>query len=139
MGIIIAEMVYTRRILFNNIKEYTPSWMKTIPYRQTVQRSFVRQPSTISTFTRNNRGAYAFFRDHVQKIGWRYETFLFALSFGMTQLFFAPLLWYYQSKNAHRQLPVAQELERIGKARRQRREEREEEEEDEEEEEEDDE
>ena len=29
-------MVYTR-ILYNNIKEYTPNFIKTIPYAQTVK------------------------------------------------------------------------------------------------------
>lgn len=29
-------MVFNR-ILFNNIKEYTPVWMKTIPYNQTAR------------------------------------------------------------------------------------------------------
>lgn len=29
-------MVFNR-ILFNNIKEYTPTWMKTIPNKQTVR------------------------------------------------------------------------------------------------------
>lgn len=32
-------MVYSR-ILFNNIKEYTPTWMKTIPHRAAVRPNF---------------------------------------------------------------------------------------------------
>ena len=29
------------RILFNNIKEYTPTWMKTVPYRATMRPNHV--------------------------------------------------------------------------------------------------
>lgn len=32
-------MVYGK-ILFNNIKEYTPSWIKTVPYSQTTKPTF---------------------------------------------------------------------------------------------------
>jgi hypothetical protein len=37
--IIIQLMVYGR-ILYNNIKEYTPKWFPTIPYSQTVKPVF---------------------------------------------------------------------------------------------------
>lgn len=30
-------MVWYNRILYNSIKEYTPHWMKTIPYNQTAK------------------------------------------------------------------------------------------------------
>lgn len=30
-------MVWYNRILYNSIKEYTPHWMKTIPYNQTAR------------------------------------------------------------------------------------------------------
>lgn len=32
-------MVYGR-IIFNNVKEYTPSWIKTIPYSQVTKPTF---------------------------------------------------------------------------------------------------
>ena len=35
-------MVFTR-ILFNNIKEYTPTWMKTVPHRATMRQNFSKQ------------------------------------------------------------------------------------------------
>ena len=38
-------MVYGK-ILFNNIKEYTPKWYPTIPYSQTVRPTFGTQPLT---------------------------------------------------------------------------------------------
>ena len=37
-------MVYGR-ILYNNIKEYTPKWFPTIPYSQTVKPTFGNPPS----------------------------------------------------------------------------------------------
>lgn len=39
---IIQLMVYGR-ILYNNIKEYTPKWYPTIPYSQTVKHTFGTQ------------------------------------------------------------------------------------------------
>lgn len=35
-------MVYGR-ILYNNIKEYTPKWFKTVPYAQTTKPTFGTQ------------------------------------------------------------------------------------------------
>ena len=32
-------MVYGK-LIYNNVKEYTPSWFKTIPYSQTVKPTF---------------------------------------------------------------------------------------------------
>jgi hypothetical protein len=34
------------RILFNNIKEYTPKWFKTVPYSKTVKPTFGKKEIT---------------------------------------------------------------------------------------------
>jgi len=41
-------MVYFNRMLRNNIKEYTPTWFKTIPYEQTVKPTFCKLVALIT-------------------------------------------------------------------------------------------
>ena len=41
------KMVYGK-IFFNNIKEYTPTWFRTIPYQQTQKQTIGKQPSLAS-------------------------------------------------------------------------------------------
>ena len=43
------------RILYNNIKEYTPKWFPTIPYSQTVKPTFGTAPITQSARRRKYR------------------------------------------------------------------------------------
>lgn len=39
-------MVWYNRILYNSIKEYTPHWMKTIPYNQTARTRLSKETLT---------------------------------------------------------------------------------------------
>jgi hypothetical protein len=40
IGVVIIQLMVYGKILFNNIKEYTPKWFPTIPYSQTVKPVF---------------------------------------------------------------------------------------------------
>ncbi len=101
-------MVYTK-LLFNNIKEYTPKFMKTIPFNRTVKPQFYRginpafrfnqTPSVIRMYKLINRVFYSTLVGQV--------LLHFIVSSGIIMIFWQPVLSVYQSNNAHRQLDYA--------------------------------
>ena len=98
-------MVYTR-ILFNNIKNSTPAFIKTIAYSATVKPVLGRKPQVAFKMTRDPK--------YIRMMKWihrnimmktvNYQIFFFAVTYGITAVFFYPGLWIYQSNNRHRQL-----------------------------------
>ena len=98
-------MVYCR-ILFNNIKESTPNFIKTIAYSQTVKPILGRKPQVAWKMTKDPK--------YINMMKWihrnimcktvNYQIFFFAVTYGITAVFFYPALWMYQSNNRHRQL-----------------------------------
>merc|ERR1711976_218579 len=107
-------MVYGR-ILFNNIREYTPLWFRTIPYSRIHKPTLARQPYMGPAFLQKNRRAILFFQKWIQKNTTNYQIFCFFLAFGMTQVFWRPLLYAYQSNNVHRGLDAALKREKAYK------------------------
>ncbi len=101
-------MVYTR-ILFNNIKESTPNFLKTIAYSQTVKPVIGRKAQIGWRMSKD--------RKYIMMMKWihrnimcstlNYQIFFFATTFAITSVFFYPALWMYQSTNRHRQLDYA--------------------------------
>ena len=117
-------MVYTR-ILFNNIKESTPNFFKTIPYNQTVKPVLGRQPQRGWKMMKDPkviRGMLGIKR-YIMGNTMNYHIFLFFLTYGVTTVFFAPALWAYRSTNAHRTLDVAIAKEKAYQARKAKEEE----------------
>merc|ERR1712170_146907 len=125
------KMVYGR-ILFNNIREYTPLWFQTIPYARTHQRPLVQQAYRGPAFLPKNRRALQFFARHIQKNTAAYSLWIFFMAFTMTDLYWEPLLFLYKSNNSHRGLDHAYAIEKAYKASRPSEDDEEEEEEEEE-------
>ena len=101
-------MVYGK-ILFNNIKEYTPSWIKTVPYSQTTKPTFVRKTQVISKFgadPRVKRG-YKWLQNNVQKNPPLWQVFIFLSAFVLYQTCYWPWLKAYQMNNSERSLNSA--------------------------------
>lgn len=100
-------MVFNR-ILYNNIKEYTPLWVKTVPSKNAWKPNFspAYQEARKSSYSKGGAAFLSFFRRYVAKIPAAYQTFLFAVSFGLSYGYFLPLLWVYQSNNRHRAAPL---------------------------------
>merc|ERR1712226_86047 len=124
-----STMVYGR-ILFNNIREYTPLWFRTIPYSRTHKAVLQRQPYAGPAFLPKNRALIGSFQTWIQKNTTNYQIFVFCIAFTMTQVFWTPLLWAYQSNNTHRGLDAALKIEKAYKASLPKDDEDEEEEED---------
>ena len=101
-------MVFTK-LLFNNIREYTPKFIKTIPFKQTVKQQFYRgvNPSFRLNQTRSIIGLYKFINRFFYRSLAGQTLLMFIVSYGMTLAFWHPVLFAYQSNNAHRQLEVA--------------------------------
>mmetsp|Transcript_63682 Transcript_63682/g.88514 ORF Transcript_63682/g.88514 Transcript_63682/m.88514 type:complete len:121 (-) Transcript_63682:194-556(-) len=101
-------MVYGR-ILYNNIKEYTPSWFKTIPYSQATKPAIGYQPRAYGNFTADPKvkGLFRLFKDYVQKNTTNYQLYLFANVFVIYHVCFVPLLTLYRANNQHRTLDYA--------------------------------
>jgi hypothetical protein len=96
-------MVFNR-ILYNNIKEYTPLWVKTVPTKNAWKPNFsaAHLDARRQTYGRGVATFLTLFRRYVAKIPAAYQTFLFVTAFGLTYGFSTPLLWMYQSNNKHR-------------------------------------
>ena len=101
-------MTYTR-ILFNNIKEYTPLMINTVPYvkcskpiigrKPQVGWGTFKDPRTIRNFRRFKR----FFLDD-----WAmYQLMFFFIVFSLTSIAYYPTLWVYQTNNQHRSMQAA--------------------------------
>lgn len=96
-------MVFNR-ILFNNIREYTPLWIKTVPTKYSFKAN------TSQAFLNSKRQSYSsgsasflrIFRKYVAKVPVSYQCFIFFCAFVSTYGYFTPLLWLYQSNNKHR-------------------------------------
>ncbi|KRX09017.1 hypothetical protein PPERSA_01904 [Pseudocohnilembus persalinus] len=101
-------MVYTK-VLFNNIKEYTPSFIKTIPYRQTVKPTFVKQAQVVTRFNADPRMKrfWRFFRSNVQLYPWVWQLFILGISYGFYASCYYPWLTVYQAKNQERTIDAA--------------------------------
>lgn len=105
-------MVYTR-VLFNNIKEYTPSFIKTVPYAQSAKKVLERKPLVAFAHAKKkaNIKFYKFVFTYIMNCEVNYQIFLFGLTFVMSSVFFYPALFYYQHSNKHRQLDHALKIE----------------------------
>lgn len=101
-------MVYTR-ILFNNIKEFTPNFIKTVPYAQTAKPVLGRKPQVGWRAFKDPKThkLMRLFKKYVLEDSAYYQLFFFFVVFGITSVFFYPSLWAYQSNNRHRTLDVA--------------------------------
>ncbi len=105
--------MYTR-ILFNNIREYTPKFMKTIPYSKTVPQHFVQKASRHWRFNQTTSvvNNYKFVLKYLYG-SLAGQVFLYwGAAYGLTQLIWQPVLFMYQSNNRHRQLDVAMKKEK---------------------------
>lgn len=96
-------MVFNR-ILYNTIKEYTPLWIKTVPTKNAWKANFnpAFHEARRQSYSKGTAAFLTFFRRYVAKIPAAYQTFLFAVTFGLTYCYFTPWLWIYQSNNKHR-------------------------------------
>merc|ERR1712150_101535 len=106
------------KILFNNIKEYTPTWFRTIPYARTTKPSLVRQPYRGSAWMNSPmyKANIRLWREWVQKNPTINSMFIFGVAFFVVHVYWASFLKIYQMNNAHRQLDVAIEREKAYKA-----------------------
>merc|ERR1719445_512520 len=119
-------MVYGR-ILYNNIKEYTPKWYPTIPYAQTTKPTFVRQQQVVSKLNARpfaKRGWMLL--AEVFKYSWLYQFFIFGMAFSMWATFYFPVLWVYQANNRERTYEACMKKERAFKKKKRELEEAEE-------------
>ena len=109
-------MVYGR-ILYNNIKEYTPKWYPTIPYSQTVKPTFSnfmtyfieRSAQVVSTFNSSptTKAGWKLFARVFQQNSWMWQIFIFSTAFVMYYSIYTPLVAIYQSNNKHRTYDAA--------------------------------
>lgn len=99
----IAIMVFNR-ILFNNIREYTPLWIKTVPtkyaFKANTSQAFLE--SKRQSYSKSSASFLRFFRKYVAKVPVAYQCFMFFCAFVTTYGYFMPWLWIYQSNNKHR-------------------------------------
>lgn len=102
-------MVYGR-ILYNNIKEYTPKWMKTVPYAQTAKPTFsndesylARQPQVQSVWSSRPgvKKFWLFVGRNVQRSPWMWQMVIFFFAYGWFHLVYDPVLWIYRTNNKH--------------------------------------
>jgi hypothetical protein len=109
-------MVYGR-ILYNNIKEYTPKWYPTIPYSQTVKPTFGifwylfsgKKPQVVSVFNSNPnvKNAWRIFGRIFQQNSFMWQIFIFGMSVLMYYTIYTPFLTMYQANNSHRTYQAA--------------------------------
>mmetsp|Transcript_64503 Transcript_64503/g.74985 ORF Transcript_64503/g.74985 Transcript_64503/m.74985 type:complete len:117 (-) Transcript_64503:194-544(-) len=101
-------MVYTR-ILYNNIKEYTPNFMKTIPYAQTVKPVLGKRPQIVSKFNADPKvkAFWQWFGHNVRKQPVVWQSFILGCTFLYTSVCYWPWLKIYQSHNKKRSLDYA--------------------------------
>lgn len=101
-------MVFTK-LLFNNLKEYTPKFIKTIPYNKTVKPQFYKglNPAFRFNQTRSVINIYKFINRFFYGSLAGQTLLMFIVSSGFTLIFWRPVLYVYQSTNSHRQLSVA--------------------------------
>ena len=109
-------MVYTR-ILFNNIKEYTPNFIRTVPYSACVKPALGYKPNRSYKMFRDPKviRLYARIKKYIIDDGPNYQILFFMATFAVTAVFFYPMLYIYQSNNAHRQLDYVIALEKVYK------------------------
>lgn len=97
-------MVQFNRILFNNIKEYTPLWIKTVPtkyaFKANLSPAFLE--SKRQSYSKGTAIFLRLFRRYVAKVPVAYQSFLFLTTFCLTYGYFTPWLWWYQARNKHR-------------------------------------
>lgn len=95
--------------MFNNIKESTPNFMKTIAYSQTVKPVLGRRPQVSWRMTRDP--------SFIRMMRWihrkvicntlNYQLLFIGVAYAVFAGFFYPSLWAYQANNRHRQLDFA--------------------------------
>ena len=107
------------KLLFNNFKTYTPTFMKTVPYSRTV-KPVLGRGKHVAYALNKTKNMMMFYRA-IDKVfmstpaGW--NILLFLMTYGLTALFFYPAIYLYKQNNAHRTLDVAIEKERVYKAK----------------------
>ena len=116
-------MVYGK-ILFNNIKEYTPKWYPTVPYSQTVKPTFgtptlnsVRKPQNvwhINTLDSTKR-MWRNFAFVFQRHSFMWQVLLFSIAFVGFYMVREPILAIYKANNRHRTYNAAMAKEKAHK------------------------
>ncbi|CAK79841.1 unnamed protein product (macronuclear) [Paramecium tetraurelia] len=111
-------MVYGR-LIYNNVKDYTPQWFKTIPYQQTVKPTFVRKPQVVSRLNSDPKvkALWRFLGRNVADNPWAWQVYIFANSFVIFGLCYYPWLWVYQFNNKKRTIDYALQQEKEWKAK----------------------
>eukprot|EP01016_Furgasonia_blochmanni_P014810 TRINITY_DN1788_c0_g1_i5.p3 TRINITY_DN1788_c0_g1~~TRINITY_DN1788_c0_g1_i5.p3 ORF type:complete len:123 (-),score=50.22 TRINITY_DN1788_c0_g1_i5:349-717(-) len=106
-------MVYTK-ILFNNIKEYTPSWFRTIPYAQVTKTVLGRRPQVISKFNAqpNIKRFWRFVQRNIQKNPALWQVWIFFNAYLIFHICYDPWLYVYKLNNEHRTLDHAFAIEK---------------------------
>ncbi|EAS03941.1 transmembrane protein, putative (macronuclear) [Tetrahymena thermophila SB210] len=101
-------MVYGK-LIFNNIKEYTPSWIKTIPYSQVTKPILRKQPQIVGKINADPKVKkfWVFLRENVQYYPFLWQFFILGTSFVWFHVCYDPWLAIYQANNAHRSLETA--------------------------------
>ena len=123
------------KLLFNNFKEYTPHYMKTVPYARTV-KPVLGRGRHVAYALNKTKSMMAFYR-MIDKtfmstpVGW--NVLLFGMTYALTALFFYPTIAAYRMNNKHRGLDAAIERERVYMAKKALEEEEDEDDDDEEE------
>ena len=126
-------MVYYR-IIFNSVREYTPDFIKTVPYSQCVKPALGRKAPVVWKAFKDPQTIrmMRFFKRTVFENRVVYHIFFFFVVMAFTKLMWMPMLWIYQTNNRHRQLDVVLKKEAEYKARMEAEEEDDEDEDEEE-------
>ncbi|EGR28393.1 hypothetical protein IMG5_176490 [Ichthyophthirius multifiliis] len=113
------------KIIFNNIKEYTPSWIKTIPYSQTVKPTFTRLPQRVGIMNADPKvkRMWRFLQQNVQYYPWLWQMFLLGISFTWFHIVYDPWLQLYKANNANRTYDYAFKKEKAYQKKKQAEEE----------------
>ncbi|KAM3134203.1 hypothetical protein pb186bvf_013721 [Paramecium bursaria] len=110
-------MVYSR-LIKNTVKEYTPTWFKTLPYQQSTKPTFQRSPQIVSNFNSkvSTKAFWRFVQRNIQAYPWVWQLLIFANGFIVFSLCYYPWVWAYQFNNKRRSLDYALEQEKQYKA-----------------------
>lgn len=109
-------MVYGK-ILFNNIKEYTPKWYATIPYSQTIKPVFGnsvrlcigRKPQVVWSFNSSPAGK-TFWKNFAfvfQRHSFMWQILLVGIAFVTLHICRDPFLMLYEANNVNRTYKAA--------------------------------
>ncbi|KRW98385.1 hypothetical protein PPERSA_12864 [Pseudocohnilembus persalinus] len=106
-------MVYTK-VLFNNIKEYTPSFIKTVPYSQVTKPQFVKRAQVVTKLNASPqmKRFWRGFRNNVQIYPWAWQLVVLGIAYGFYAVTYYPWLAVYRGVNQERTIDAAIEREK---------------------------